>query len=423
MSEQASSRVAATSSSTVPPAQDVALRLPELAGRARLRKWLTALVALIVLALLLAYFLWPEPAAERFRTLAVSQRTLVQLVEAAGRVDVRSRIQVPAPIEGQLVAIHVKEGQLVEAGDLLAELDPRAPELALQGARASASAAQGRVAQARAAVSAAEQALTRAGALRAKQLASPVDVSNAESELARARAGLRAAQGEGNVAAQNIAAAKLTSSLSRIVAPRQGVVLRAPEHVGAAVSAQAGPLFVIGEPLSTVRIDASVSETDVHLVRPGQQAEVIVAAAANKSFTGLVERVGIDANRVDGAVLYPIVLLVENPQGYLLPGMTARVRTEVARVENVLAVHEAALRFVPSDADAEPADSRSRVWRKVGKSQLEPVRVKPGISDGVHTQVTPLEGATLAIGDELAVGLAQPGSGSEAPSISLGAGK
>jgi HlyD family secretion protein len=112
---------------------------------------------------------------------------------------------------------------------------------------------------------------------------------------------------------------------------------------------------------------------------------------------------------------------VDNPEGLLLPGMTARVRMEVARAEQVLAVHEAALRFTPPEA--QPAELRSRVWRRVSGSQLDPVRVKVGISDGVHAEVAPLAGSALSVGDELVVGLAQIEPGSDVPRITLGKGK
>ena len=416
MSEQASS------STTVPsPASDGTLHIPELEGRARLQKWLAIIGVLLVIAGVTTYMMWPEPAAERFRTLPVSRQSIVQWVEAAGRIDVRSRVEVPAPVPGQLIAVHVSEGDSVKRGQLLAALDERAPELALRGAKAAASAAQGRTSEARAALSAAEQKLVRARGLLAQKLASANDVTNAEADVARAKASLEAASGERSVAQENIAAAQLTSSLGRIEAPRDGVILRAPQRVGAAVSAEAGPLFVIGEPLSLMRVDASVSETDVRFVKPGQAAEVIVAAAAGNTFVGEVQRVGIDADRVDGAVLYPVTLLVQNPKGLLLPGMTARVRMNVAHAENVLAVHEAALRFIPPDA--EPAALRSRVWRRIGKNQLDPVMVTVGISDGVHSQVTAVNGSQLAVGDALVVGLTEANEESDAPRITLGKGK
>ena len=149
----------------------------------------------------------------------------------------------------------------------------------------------------------------------------------------------------------------------------------------------------------------------------GTDATVEVDAVPGKTFKGKVSRVAIDANRVEGAVLYPVVLSVENPDGLLLPGMTARVRMEVARAENVLAVHEAALRYSPQGAD--PASPRSRVWKRTGPAELHPVPVRTAISDGVYTEIELPEPGSLEEGDELAVGLLRPES-TNAPRVTLG---
>jgi HlyD family secretion protein len=177
-------------------------------------------------------------------------------------------------------------------------------------------------------------------------------------------------------------------------------------------------LFVIGESLDVMRIDALVAETEIARIEPGKYADVLVQALPGKTFSASVERIGIESRRESGVVSYPVTLLVENAGGVLLPGMSARVRMEVGRAENVLAVHDAALRFTPEDV--EPADARSRVFRRSGPSDLEEVKVETGISDGVYTQVEVEEGTTLAVGDELAVGLAQTDARAGKPSLSLG---
>jgi HlyD family secretion protein len=392
--------------------------IPELEGRARLRRVLLlgALLASGLAAYL--YFTREPPAAELYRTIPVERRTLVQAVEAAGKLDVQNRVEVPAPGAGRLIAIHVAPGDTVKAGQLLAELDPRAAALAVRGAQAAAEAAAGGLSQARAHKEAAARSLERAKTLLARGLASPEEVAAAEAELAQASAAMDAARGEQRVAGESVASAKLTQNLSRMEAPAAGVVLRAPERLGAAVSPDAGPLFVIGDPLTTMRVDASVSETEVASIKPGQKAEVFVTALPGQSFQGRVERVFIEPERREGAVLYPVRLSVDNPQGVLLPGMTARARMEVARAENVLSAHEAALRFLPSGV--EPAPQRSRVFRRVSPREIEPVSVRTLISDGVYAQVEAVEGDSLREHDQLAVGMLRPETGSAAPNVTLG---
>ena len=102
--------------------------------------------------------------------------------------------------------------------------------------------------------------------------------------------------------------------------------------------------------------------------------------------------------------------------------MTAAVQLEVARATNVLAVREAALRFVPPGYA--PAPGRTRLFRRVSPAQLTAVAVTPGLSDGTYTEVRgrprPAD-APLSEGDEIAVGLLRADAADRAqPGISLG---
>jgi HlyD family secretion protein len=394
------------------------LQIPDNAGRSRLPQIALVVAVLVALGGGAAYYFRPKPVVELYLTQQVAQRDITQRIEAAGRIDVRRRVEIPAPTEGRLLSIAVRAGDSVTAGQLLAVLDARAAALAVRSAEANELAAASSVTEAQTSVSAAERNLARVKQLNDKGLASVNDVANAESELARARAALEASRAGRKVAGEGVASAKLSKSLGQITASEPGVVLRAPERVGAAVSPEMGPLFLIGDPLEVMRVDAKVSETDIALLRDGQQGEVTVAALDGRAFKATVERRGIDPELELGAVLYPVTLRVENTDKALLPGMTARVSMDVKAVKQALAVHEAALRFVPEDAA--PAPARSRVFRRVSADQLEEVKVKPGISDGMWTAVEPADGKALTLGEPLAIGFVRPEQGSRGPRVSLG---
>ncbi len=398
------------------------LEIPKLARKARLRRGIVVVV-LLAGAGVVAVF-WPhEGLGERYRTTAVSRRTIVKVVEATGHVDVRRRVEVPAPIPGRLVEILVAAREPVTRGQLLARLDDHAAALAVRGAQATVQAAAGRVAEARAALAAVTEERGRVERLVARGLASQQDLSSARAAVERAQAGLSAARAEQSAASGTVASAQLGRNLGDIVAPADGVVLVAPERLGAAVGPERGALFVIGDPLDVMRIDALVGEADIGDVRVGQATSFEVQAYPGRTFHAKVDRVGLEPTRADGLVTYPVTLLAANPGGVLLPGMTATVRLEVARRAGVFAVREAALRWSPADAGKAPP--RSRVWRWTKRSTIEPVRITVGLSDGQYTEVTAAEGQQLDEGDRIALGLRSPGAGGVAgrgrPGISLGA--
>lgn len=395
--------------------QSNGLRIPDLSGKARRQRWVWVLLLLVAVGAGIAYFTRPRAEADLYRFDRVERRTLIQLVDTSGSLDVRSRVEVPAPIAGRLTAIAVRVRQQVEKGQLLATLDARVGALAVRSAEVNVEAASGRASQAQVAVVAAQKGAERVRRLRDKGLASQQEAVEAENALDQARAAQLAARAESKLANENLAGARLQSSLSQIVAPEAGVVLRAPEDVGAAVAPEREPLFVIAAPLAVMRVEAQVSETEIANVAPGRKAEILVQALPGRSFSATVDHIGIEPKREAGVVVYPVTLLVENPDGALMPGMSARVRMEVARAQDVVSVHEAALRFSPEDA---APSSRSRVWRKNGgPNRLEPIEVTLGVSDGVYIAI---EGPGIAAGDQIAIGLLRPGSGSTKPNVSLG---
>jgi len=96
------------------------------------------------------------------------------------------------------------------------------------------------------------------------------------------------------------------------------------------------------------------------------------------------------------------------------------VTMEVSRVENALAVREAALRFRPENAPEAPA--RRQVWL-VTSHGLESVAVKPGLSDGAFTAIEPESPAQLPVGTRVALGVLNGGSDAQktqGPGIKLG---
>jgi HlyD family secretion protein len=220
------------------------------------------------------------------------------------------------------------------------------------------------------------------------------------------------------MAAGQLASAQFEHTLGAIVSPIDGVVLTAPENLGSAVTPERA-LFEIAEPLELMRVDVDVSEADIGDVRPGQQTTFEVQTFPGRKFSGRVERVGVESKREGSVVTYPVRLLADNRDRALLPGMTAAVALEVARATNVLAVREAALRFLPPGF--EPAESRTRLFRRVGPAQLAAVAVAAGLSDGTYTEVRAVAPSTLSERDEIAVGLLRADAAERAqPGISLG---
>lgn len=392
---------------------------PEIRRKARLRWRLWGAGALLLAVAAIALITtrpWRSPAPA-FRTSTLERRTITAVVEATGHLDAMTRTDVPAPAPGSLVESLVREGATVKKGQALARLDERSAAIALRAASASLQSARSHEAQARATRASAKDVLDRTLRLAKRGLASDSEVVSARLALAKAKAGVETARGERDVAIENLAQAKLARELRTLSAPVAGVVLSAPDSLGAIVAPDQGPLFVIGSVLDSLRIDAWVAEADIGQVRVGQHATFTVPAYPGRRFPAEVRSIGVDANQRGTSVRYLVRLSAANEDRRLLPGMTATLRIDVARAEKVLAAREAALRFAP---DGSPTD-RSRVWRLSHDGTPRPVRVVAGVSDGAYTEIQPVRGEALRAGERIVIGRALPAEGAErGPGISLG---
>src|SRR5262249_41061576 len=161
-----------------------------------------------------------------------------------------------------------------------------------------------------------------------------------------------------------------------------GVILTAPRELGASIDPGGKVLFVVGSSIDSLLLTVSVAESDIAEVRPGQAAHFTVPAFESVVFDAAIARLDLEPRRERGSVSYIVPLQVPNGDRRLLPGMTATVRIDVARVDNALAVREAALRFNPEGA---AGAARNRVWRLRARGHLEAVPVVTGISDGAYT--------------------------------------
>jgi HlyD family secretion protein len=171
-----------------------------------------------------------------------------------------------------------------------------------------------------------------------------------------------------------------------------------------------------------MRILASVDESDIGSIKAGQPVEFTVQAYPNEVFAGTVQQVRLQSKTQDNVVNYTAVVSVKNATGKLLPGMTATVQFLTGVARNVLLVPNGALRLRPTPAmlaqvrDAGGAgDARdpraALLWALDDNGTLAPLRVRTGLTDGRYTQV---EGAALAAGTKVVLGVLDPGSAGDA---------
>jgi HlyD family secretion protein len=250
--------------------------------------------------------------------------------------------------------------------------------------------------------------------MHSREAATDYEIRTARAEEDVARGVLHAAEAQLKSAEADLRQATVELEKTIIRSPIDGVVISRDIDEGQTVAAtmQAPTLFTIANDLTKMRVNAAVSEMDIGKVRKDMKVEFCVDAYPDRKFQGVVSQVRYAEKIENNVVTYTTLISVENPELLLRPGMTARILFEVDRAADVLAVPNAALRFVPQARSRESRRELSenggarapRVFRLKG-GRIEEVAVKLGLSDGKQTAVTSDD---LRAGDEVVIGEENP---------------
>jgi HlyD family secretion protein len=381
--------------------------------------WRNLIIAAVVLGG--AYFAWraisPAPVQQvNYDTAAAELGDITQVAQANGTLNPVSVINIGTQISGVVKTVKSDFNELVDQGQVLAELDTRLLEAALAQSRAQLKKAQASARLAKLTYDRKKGILDAGGASR-------TEVDTAEQQLASAEA-------DAAIAAASVKRDETNLGFATIAAPVAGVVLSRDVDVGQTVAAsfQTPTLFRISPNLRSMQINTNLSEADVGTIKQGQRVTFTVDAFPGKTYQGSVRQVRLNPTTVQNVVTYNAVIDVDNPGFELLPGMTAFARIRIGEAKGVLRVPNSALRFRPKDpaqqrAGGKPERKESDGTRGVhilhaGKPKR--VVVLTGLTDGKFTQVV---GGDLKAGDKVITGESEgDGNGRGGGQVRVGGG-
>jgi HlyD family secretion protein len=267
------------------------------------------------------------------------------------------------------------------AKQLIAQSDKDQAQTAYDTARAQLEATQAQVTASEAALRSAEGQLA---ASQSQVKAAQAQVASAEAALQVAEAQQKASEAAVRNKQAALSQAKLDFQHSEIRAPVNGVVISRAVDVGQTVAAslQAPTLFTIAEDLTRMQVEAAVDEADVGRLREGMPATFTVDAFPGQTFRGEIVQIRKAPQVVQNVVTYTTVIAVANPERKLMPGMTANVRVQVERKDDVLRVPNAALRFRPPGETAAAAPPAGGSGAPAGTTPGARAGGRPGGGDG-----------------------------------------
>ena len=338
------------------------------------RAWVIVVI-LVVVAVGAVLARRAAPVGVAADVITVSRTPALQsFVTASGEIVATRFADIGSAAMGRLVALNVKEGDRVKAGQILARVDPvqasssadaaMASVRALESeARASAnqvSAAQADVESARARATEAGKALVRAKELRQAGLMPASDFDGAQAaadaataQLASAQAALQRAGQSRETAERRIAqgraeGARAQDQLSKtaITAPIDGVITRLEveegEMVVIGIQNQPGTILMTVSDLSAINAEVKVAEADVLRLKLANPATVTLEAVPGLRYQGEVVEIGASALPQTGtqasAREFKVKVRLKGALDQLRPGLTCDAEVLVAERKNVLTV-------------------------------------------------------------------------------------
>lgn len=261
-------------------------------------------------------------------------REVLDWDEFTGRFEAPQTVEVRARVGGYIQAVHFRDGDYVRQGQLLFTLDPRAANTAL-------AAASSRRAQAEAQLNLARTELARAEALLERGFLSQAALDMRQAEVRTAEAAMQAAEAA-------VRAARLELEYTRVTAPISGRVSDRRADPGNLVAGGSSAADVLTVIVSTSPIHFAFDASEAILLRYQRSgrngpAPIQVRLQDETGFThaGVLDFTDNALNAGSGVVRLRAV--IQNPDGFLRPGMFGQARLAGAAPYQALLVPDAAV--------------------------------------------------------------------------------
>lgn len=363
-------------------------------------KWVLIILGILAVAFLITKMMGSKDKTEKVAVENASRRTIVETVNASGKVYPEIEVKISPDISGQITELNVEEGDTVKKGQVLAKI--YADIYALQRDEAAA-----RVSQSRATVDNSKANL--------ESLQSNLDLAKqnydrnktlfdqkviSKAELDQFENAVRTAQASYNAALQNIRSlqagvqstqtglSKASKDLSRttIIAPMNGVISSLKVKKGESV---AGSSFNVGTEMMTVsdmsgiEVRVDVGENDIVKINIGDSADVEVDAYNNRKFKGVVTKIASSTKSSSSLTSsndvtnYEVRIKLDvssyadlvNKTFPFRPGMNASADIKTKRVDNVLAVPIMAVNARVKGSDKNMADKKKEDKASKGEGE------------------------------------------------------
>ena len=353
-------------------------------------KWVAALVILAGLGWYGYQKMQPKNEAT-FITEEVKRGKIAQTVSATGEISATNLVDVGAQVSGQIKKMHVKIGDVVKEGDLIAEIDNVTQVNEVNTRKAQLQTYQAQLESAQVALKIAQRKYSRYKSLASADAVSKEEFEATEDSLATNRAKIKELQSSIRQTQIAINTAEKDLGYTRITAPSAGTVVSLVVEQGQTINAsQTSPTVVQIADLTSMTNKMQIAEGDATKVKAGQTVNFTILSEPDTPISAKLDSIdpGLttmsqgsysrSTDTTSNAIYYYARATVPNPEGKLAIGMTTQNTVEIASADNVLMVPTVAIKT---------KDGKKFVRVLGANNQASDREIQTGLKDSMNTEV------------------------------------
>ena len=342
------------------------------------------------------------PQGDQFITSKAVRGELVKSIESNGEIYATELIDVGAQVGGQIKKLYVKLGDVVKAGDMIAEIDSATQQNNVDTKKAQLGIYEAKLNSAKVALEISKTKFKREQELFAKNATSKEEFENAKNTLAANEASLKEIEAQVAQAKISLNTAQIDLGYTKITAPKDGVVVSVQVEEGQTVNSnQTTPTIVNIADLSKVLLKMEIAEGDITKIKVGSKVEYSILSEPNRKFYAHISSIdpglttlsngkykttsssgSTTSSSSSSAIYYYAKAVVDNPDGTLRIGMTTQNTVILDSAKDAV--------IVPSIA-VKNEEGKSVVYvlkrDKNGLETAERREVQTGLIDSLKTQI------------------------------------
>ena len=353
-------------------------------------KWFAALLVLGGLGWFAYQKMQPKNEAT-FITEEVKRGKIALTVSATGEISATNLVDVGAQVSGQIKKMHVKIGDVVKEGDLIAEIDNVTQVNEVNTRKAQLQTYQAQLESAQVALKIAQRKYSRYKSLASADAVSKEEFEATEDSLATNRAKIKELQSSIRQTQIAINTAEKDLGYTRITAPSAGTVVSLVVEQGQTInSSQTSPTVVQIADLTSMTNKMQIAEGDATKVKAGQTVNFTILSEPDTPISAKLDSIdpGLttmsqgsysrSTDTTSNAIYYYARATGPNPEGKLAIGMTTQNTVEIASADNVLMVPTVAIKT---------KDGKKFVRVLGANNQAVDKEIQTGLKDSMNTEV------------------------------------